>query len=96
MTRRGDDRETSGATDFDAALEAYTFGGDAEALLRAAGNAGLHHSARSRDLVPELVPERTGQGGTKQVRPALGGGRTSKVKLLLAAETLYHLPFIGR
>jgi hypothetical protein len=28
----------AGAIDFDAALEAYTFGGDAEALLRAAGN----------------------------------------------------------
>lgn len=32
------DRETSGAIDFDAALEAYAFGGDAEDLMRAAGN----------------------------------------------------------
>lgn len=31
------DRETSGAIDFDAALEAYLDGGDPEDLLRAAG-----------------------------------------------------------
>ncbi len=36
--RRTIDRETSGAIDFDAALEAYIFGGDAEELLQAAGN----------------------------------------------------------
>ena len=32
----GDERQTSGATDFDAALEAFLAGGDSEALLRAA------------------------------------------------------------
>jgi hypothetical protein len=39
-SRRTSDREKSGAIDFDAALEAYIDGGDAEAeeLLRAAGN----------------------------------------------------------
>jgi hypothetical protein len=31
-----DERQTSGATDFDAALDAYLAGGDCEALLRAA------------------------------------------------------------
>ena len=31
-----DERSQSGATDFDAALEAYLAGGDSEALLRAA------------------------------------------------------------
>lgn len=31
-----DERQTSGAVDFDAALEAYLAGGDREALLRAA------------------------------------------------------------
>ena len=31
-----DERSQSGATDFDAALEAYLYGGDCEALLRAA------------------------------------------------------------
>ena len=36
-TRRRDDRETSGAINFDAALEAYLDGGDAEELLEAAG-----------------------------------------------------------
>lgn len=43
MTRRAVrriiDRETSGAIDFDAALEAYLDGGDPEDLLRAAGMA---------------------------------------------------------
>ena len=42
MTRRArarsvDDRETAGAIDFDAALEAYLYDGDPEELLRAAG-----------------------------------------------------------
>jgi len=41
MTRRSSarriDRATSGAIDFDAALEAYLEGGDPEDLLRAAG-----------------------------------------------------------
>lgn len=36
-TARHIDRETSGAIDFDAALEAYLDGGDPEELLRAAG-----------------------------------------------------------
>jgi hypothetical protein len=36
--RRSLDREQGGCIDFDAALEAYIFGGDAEELLRAAGN----------------------------------------------------------
>jgi hypothetical protein len=31
-----DERQTSGATDFDAALKAFLAGGDSEALLRAA------------------------------------------------------------
>ena len=35
MTRRSDDRETSGTIDFDAALQAYFETGDAEELLRA-------------------------------------------------------------
>ena len=35
--RRVDDRETSGAVDFDAALEGYTQGGNSEELLQAAG-----------------------------------------------------------
>jgi hypothetical protein len=51
MTRRGDDRETSGAIDFDAALEEYTFGGDAEALLRAASNV-LGSTIRSIQSTP--------------------------------------------
>ena len=37
MTRRSIDRETSGATDFDSALEAYLNGGGYEELLQAAG-----------------------------------------------------------
>jgi hypothetical protein len=35
--RRVDDRETSAAVDFDAALEGYTQGGNPEELLQAAG-----------------------------------------------------------
>jgi hypothetical protein len=49
--RRAPDRETAGAIDFDAALEAYIDGGDPEDLLRAA-------SVVIGSTIP-LDPERT-------------------------------------
>jgi hypothetical protein len=51
--RQTDERETSGAIDFDAALEACVEGGDPEELLQAAGR-----SSTATGLSPRSMPRR--------------------------------------
>ena len=56
--RRVDDREASGAIDFDCALEDYINGGDPEALLQAAGKAihcNLPIAAEHADRISALT-----------------------------------------
>jgi hypothetical protein len=55
-----DERQTSGAVDFDAALEAFLAGGDREALLRAAAmviECELPLSREHADVISNLTGE---------------------------------------
>jgi hypothetical protein len=56
--RRAPDRETSGAVDFDAALEGYIQGGNPEELLQAAGkiiDCHLRIDPEHADAISELT-----------------------------------------
>jgi hypothetical protein len=58
MSRNSPVRETSGAIDFDAALEAYLDGGNHEELLRAAGkviDCDLPFAAEHADTISKLT-----------------------------------------